>query len=190
MAPRASIYQGLGFQVANLASYAVIYVTEEDGWALLWWVFAAPPLIGLAASAALRDVVQDLDESAVAAQYIRLSVGRQRARFSARGSTGTVEIDVPRDAFVLKPRAYRGPRLVLNARRLALDVDSTTEVIVPDLTMVATANAARVREMPGAVRRQGFIQRPHDTARIQLVLGEGRARFPSQLIQGRGRPVY
>ena len=52
VAPRASIYQGLGFQVANLASYAVIYVTEEDGWALLWWVFAAPPLVGLVASAA------------------------------------------------------------------------------------------------------------------------------------------
>lgn len=62
---------------------------------------SSPACTLLAASAALRDVVQDLDESAVAAQYIRLSVGRQRARFSARGSTGTVEIDVPRDAFVL-----------------------------------------------------------------------------------------
>ena len=57
---------------------------------------SSPACTLLAASAALRDVVQDLDESAVAAQYIRLSVGRQRARFSARGSTGTVEIDVPR----------------------------------------------------------------------------------------------
>ena len=29
----------------------------------------------------------------------------------------------PRDAFVLKPPAYRGERLVLNARRLGFDVD-------------------------------------------------------------------
>ena len=50
---------------------------------------SSPACTLLAASAALRDVVQDLDESAVAAQYIRLIVGRQRARYSSRGSTGT-----------------------------------------------------------------------------------------------------
>ena len=43
---------------------------------------------------------------------------------------------------------------------------------------------------PVAVRRQGFIQRPHDTARIQLVLLKSRARFTGQLIQSRGRPMY
>ena len=74
--------------------------------------FAAsePACTLLVMSAALRDVVQDLDESAVAAQYIRLSVGNKRARFAARGSTGTVEIDVPRDAFMVfePPRRRTG----------------------------------------------------------------------------------
>ena len=50
IAPKASIYQGLGFQVANLLSYGVIWSTEAGGWQLLWWVLAVFPLVGLAAS--------------------------------------------------------------------------------------------------------------------------------------------
>ena len=50
VAPKASIYQGLGFQVANLLSYGVIWSTQTGGWQLLWVVLAVFPLVGLAAS--------------------------------------------------------------------------------------------------------------------------------------------
>ena len=57
----------------------------------------------LATSATLRDVVADFDESAVGSSTIKVSVSRRAPHFrlAASGSVGCVQIDVPRDAFVV-----------------------------------------------------------------------------------------
>ncbi|KAH8049469.1 exodeoxyribonuclease III [Aureococcus anophagefferens] len=52
----------------------------------------------LATSATLRDVVADFDESAVGSSTNKVSV---HFRLAASGSVGCVQIDVPRDAFVV-----------------------------------------------------------------------------------------
>ena len=86
-----------------------VHVLEDcddlDGAVDMAGAFRDAPTIAktLATSATLRDVVQDFDDSSVGSSSIKVSVSRLAPyfRLAASGSVGCVQIDVPRDAFVL-----------------------------------------------------------------------------------------
>jgi len=107
--------------------------------------FRGSPVVAhvLATSATLRDVVQDLDESSVAAATVRLAVGPApaRVRLSANGSIGGVQIDVPRDCFVIfEPpavkRRWSYPSAAFHQGMRALQLAEETSLRINDFGML------------------------------------------------------